>query len=284
VSAELSYIRRTFHGFFVTDDINRNVNTGYLQYTIDAPADPRLPDGGGYPILVYVPKVTPTAQNFLTEESRYGDHKAYYDGVNFNVNARLRNGLFASVGTQTGRRVDDRCDSIEKFNNVAGAIINGPNPRNCLDRNPFQTTVRGLASYTVPKIDVLISGTVRSQPPIEIDASWSVPNTVVRDLLGGTLPTTLQPAGNSTVTITDNAHRVFADNRRTQVDMRFAKIVRLGRTRADIGVDLWNVFNTNYATDYEDGYEFGAPNGGDWANPSAIYPPRFVRLNFAVDF
>ena len=40
------------------------------------------------------------------------------------------------------------------------------------------------------------------------------------------------------------------DERRTQVDMRFAKIVRFGRTRTDIGVDLNNLLNTNYATGF----------------------------------
>ena len=58
--------------------------------------------------------------------------------------------------------------------------------------------------------------------------------------------------GNSTIDLTDSDHLLFADNRRTQVDMRFAKVVRFGRTRTDVGVDLWNLFNTNYATDYEE--------------------------------
>ena len=34
--------------------------------------------------------------------------------------------------------------------------------------------------------------------------------------------------------------------------MRFAKILRFGRTRADIGVDLNNLLNTNYATGFND--------------------------------
>ena len=36
--------------------------------------------------------------------------------------------------------------------------------------------------------------------------------------------------------------------------MRFAKVLRFGRTRTDIGVDLWNLFNTNYATTYQGTY------------------------------
>jgi hypothetical protein len=49
-------------------------------------------------------------------------------------------------------------------------------------------------------------------------------------------------------------------------------------------VDLWNLLNTNYATTYQATYSSTQPNGGDWSNPTAIYAPRFVRLNFTVNF
>ena len=281
VSAEVSYVHRTFHGFTVTDDLNRNYQTAWSSYTITAPTDSRLPGGGGYPITQYVVNSTGAAQNFLTRESRYGtdgkERDAYYDGVNFNVNARMANGLFVSAGTQTGRRVDDRCHVVVNFNNGN----TGPNPRGCFDADPWQTTIRGLGSYTIPKIDVLISATVRSQTPLEQGADWVVPNSQIQAANGGVLPPGLTASGNSTIDLTDPDHLIFADNRRTQVDIRFAKVVRLGGTRTDIGVDLWNVFNTNYATGYEDDY---TAQGGTWLNPNAIYPPRFVRLNFTVGF
>jgi hypothetical protein len=35
--------------------------------------------------------------------------------------------------------------------------------RACDHAEPFLTSVRGLASYTVPKVDVLVSGIFRSQ-------------------------------------------------------------------------------------------------------------------------
>src|SRR5687768_13584473 len=277
VSAEVSYIHRTFHGFMVTNDLNRDVNRDWLHYTITAPVDPRLPDGGGYPITVYLANTTAAARNFLTRESTYGtdgkERDAFYDGVNFNVNARMRNGLFVSIGTQTGRRVDDRCHVQKNYGN--------PNLRNCRDSDPFQTTIRGLGSYTVPKIDVLISATVRSQPPAALGANWQVPNTVIRELLGGVVPPGFNVNGNTSINLTDSDHRLFADNRRTQVDMRFAKVLRFGRTRTDVGIDLWNLFNTNYATGYEDTFVVGSDT---WATPESIYAPRFVRLNFTVNF
>jgi hypothetical protein len=277
VSAEVSYIHRTFHGFRVTNDLNRDPRTDWLNYTINAPSDPRLPGGGNYPIQVYIANTTAAARNFLTSESTYGEggreRESFYDGVNVNVNARMRNGLFVSLGTQTGRRVDDECHVVINYGN--------PNPRDCRSFDPWQTTIRGLGSYTIPKVDVLVSATLRSQPPVALGADWVVPNTVIRGLLGGVTPPGFNVNGNTTIDLTDSEHRLFADNRRTQVDMRFAKVLRFGRTRTDVGIDLWNLFNTNYATGYEDSFVVG---DNTWATPQSIYPPRFVRLNFTVNF
>ena len=60
-----------------------------------------------------------------------------------------------------------------------------------------------------------------------------------------------------------------------------------GSTRADIGVDIANLLNTNYATTWDNTYQYSIGNtasGGTWDNPTAIYAPRFVRLNFTVSF
>ena len=158
--------------------------------------------------------------------------------------------------------------------------------RSCRDVFPFQTTVRGLASYTVPKVDVLVSATVRSQPSVARVATWQVPNTVIQSITGR-LPPGGNAAGNTSIDILDTDHRLFADNRRTQIDMRFAKIFRFGQRRANLGVDLGNLLNTNYTTTYEDTYQYSVGNtatGGTWNNPTAIYTPRFVRWNLTVDF
>src|SRR5205085_10181103 len=136
-----------------------------------------------------------------------------------------------------------------KYNNVVGATETGPDPRGCHNVDPFQTTVRGLASYTVPKVDVLISGTVRSQPPLQLTALWQVPNTVIQQALGH-LPFAANAAANTNINLIDNSNKLFTDNRRTQIDMRFAKVLRLGHTRPDIGIDVFHLLKTNYATAY----------------------------------
>jgi hypothetical protein len=288
VSAEVSYNRRWFLGQKVTDNTLRGPED-YQEFTITAPSDSRLPGGGGYPItlqMVTAAAAARGAQNYVTFESDFGpERQNYFDGVDFTLNARLRQGLTLQLGTSTGRSVVDSCATAR---NIDGGG-NVRDLRNCRDADPFQTTIRGLASYTIPKVDVLVSGTVRSQPPLERTANWPVSNAVIQAALGR-LPPGGNLAGNTTINLLDNDHRLFADNRRTQIDMRFAKILRFAGRRADIGVDLGNLLNTNYATAYENTYQFDRPgivgdeNGGTWNDPTAIYTPRFVRWNVTVDF
>jgi hypothetical protein len=306
MSAEVSYTRRDFFGFLVTDDKNRNINTAYETYTLTAPVDSRLPNGGGYPITVYTPTAAANAvpsKTYLTWESDYGPERtSYWHGVDVTLNARLRGGLTASVGTQTGRAVIDNCAVATKYNQV-NAVTNvaaGPDPRGCHSVDPFQTLVRGLASYTIPKIDVLVAMTIRSQPPVQLgapalgatlgaggnSAQWVVPNSVIAAALGH-LPVGANATGTTTIQIADNVNRIYADNRRNQLDMRFAKVIRWGRTRSDIGLDLNNLLNTNYATGYNTTYQYSVGNtaaGGTWGNPTSIYGPRFLRINYTLDF
>jgi hypothetical protein len=278
-----------WHSFFVTDDLTRRdagVRSYYDTYTLTAPSDPRLADGGAYPITVYVPTVAAAgvaARNYLTLETDFGPERdSHWDGVDVTVSARLRSGLTAQVGTSTGRGVVNTCQTATNYNQGA----TGPDPRGCNNVEPWQTSLRGLASYTIPKVDVLVSATLRSQAPDTITATWQVPNSVIAAALGR-LPVGSTATGNTNINLTDNEHRIYDEERRTQIDMRFAKIMRFGRTRTDVGVDVFNLLNTNYVTAYNTTYIYNTdntPRPSGWATPTSIYTPRFVRLNFTVNF
>ena len=102
----------------------------------------------------------------------------------------------------------------------------------------------------------------------------------------GRLPAGSTTTGTTAVTINDNQHQIWDDARRAQIDMRFAKILRFGRTRTDIGIDIQNLLNSNYATAWDTTYQIvnTTQPGGTWNNPTTIYTPRFMRLNFTVNF
>ena len=296
VSLELGYNRRWWNNFTVTD--NTLVGpSDYEKWAINAPKDSRLPSGGGYPIAVYTMTAAAAARgadNLVTFETDYGPARTnYWHGVDVTVNARLRGSLTLQGGTTTGRAINDTCATITKVDN--------PDPRNCRRVDPVETTLRSSVVYMVPKIGVQVSTTLRSQPPLIFatnnptvfvgiqpnlnpsDANWNVPNTVIQSLLGRLPPGGLAN-GTTNVPLIDNGNLIFGDGRRIQVDMRFVKIFRFGGRRADIGIDLQNLLNTNYGTVFESNYDYIAANGGTWQNPTTILGPRFARVNLSFNF
>jgi hypothetical protein len=65
--------------------------------------------------------------------------------------------------------------------------------------------------------------------------------------------------------------------------MRFAKILRFGGNRLDLGVDLYNVLNANATTAYQQTYLY-SNDGATWLAPTAILAPRLARFNATLSF
>src|SRR6185369_15236975 len=132
--------------------------------------------------------------------------------------------------------------------------------------------------------------TMRSQPKLQLNGTVLVPNSVIAAQLGH-LPSGAAATGTTTVSLVDYAapgttdagsggpNRLYADNRRNQIDMRFAKIIRFDTRRLDVGVDLQNLLNTNYGTVYDSSFgTYGTSTSATFAAPTSIVTPRFVRL------
>jgi hypothetical protein len=290
LSVEASYNRRSFANFFVTD--NQLVGPAdYDAWTYTAPQHASLPGGGGYAITQYAvtrEAALRGAQNYQTFETDFGPARTqYWHGVDLTASARLRNGLTFQGGTSTGRGVRDTCDSVVN--------IDSPDPRGCHVTEPWMTSLRGLLAYTVPKIDVQVSAQFRSLNPANVagvgdvsatngaslNANTNVPNSVVSQSLGR-LPGVGLANGTTVVNLLETA-QLYPDERVHQVDMRFAKIFRFGDRRANIGIDLYNLFNSNHATAFDQNFTYQSV-GADWLRPTTIVPPRFVRFNVTFDF
>jgi hypothetical protein len=226
------------------------------------------------------------AQNYQTFETDYAPARTqYWHGFDYNLNARLRNGLTFQGGATTGRGVRDTC---ALFAALPELVLNQP-IASCSVTEPWMTQARGLVAYTVPKVDVLVSANWRSVPNAALatasngssrNANAPVPNTVVQQTLGR-LPANGLANGTTTVNLLTPA--VLYGPRISQVDMRFAKIVRVGRMKADVGFDVYNVFNTDHTTGFIETFDW-ATNGATWLRPNAIVTPRFARFNMTVNF
>ena len=104
---------------------------------------------------------------------------------------------------------------------------------------------------------------------------------MVQQLLGR-LPAGATAAQNTTVNLLAPSE-LYPLERRTEVDVRFAKILRFGRSRVDLGVDFYNLFNSNTTTTYQQTYLY-TDNGATWLNPTAILAPRLARLHATLTF
>lgn len=291
VSAEVGYNRRWFNGFTVTDN-RATVASDYDLFTFTAPTSAGIPlEVSGQTIRAFNPDPTIAATNnsYVTFANDYGKTIQYWHGVDVNINARLRNGLVFQGGTSTGRGVRDNCEVVAKLPELL--LVGGAwqRPESCRVEEPWLTQWRGLAAYTVPKVDVALSASFQFKPGTlgiggndaatngqSVAANYPVPNAIASQTLGR--PLSLN-APNATVNMLLPG-QLYGDTVK-QVDLRVAKVLRFGRTRTLIGIDLYNLFNANPGLTYNQNW--GA-DGGTWLRPQTILLPRFVRFNATVDF
>jgi hypothetical protein len=233
--------------------------------------------------------------NYLTLASNYGDMVAYWQGLELNVNARTSNGITAQGGFTAGAGVRDLCDVAkavpEVFTTLGPLLSAATSPiaqaSACRVEEPWLWAWRGLTSYTIPKIDVQVSAILRSQPNVQatndpasnglaMNATFFQTNAAIQAALGRPI------AGGATTVALDIAKpgQVYPDRLNT-VDMRFTKIIKIGRTRTNVGIDLYNLLNANTGISFNQ--NFGA-DGSAWLRPNGILNPRYVRFNATVDF
>ena len=329
LSAEVTYNRRLYRNLTLDDQLGRGcdqfngtlsysdclnqtlnyVNPSYDFYTLRAPADPRLPGGGGYLITgLNTPKCT-TAQtgcgvvdNGITSEAEiYNKTLEYsYNGVDTNFVWRGPRGLRINGGTSTGRTNQDRCASLTDWglapafgaNNFVGPLKGregAPYADGCINNNPWLTRVNGTAAYVIPWVDVLISTVFQSFPGIERTANMTFDKSAVlwNTESAGRATTPCATAANGTgcfgqsrnftnvVVNLLNNNELYGE-RITLFDVKLAKNVRFANKRATIGVDIYNFLNSDAVDQYQNTYTPGDANA--WGNPTSLVEPRFMRL------
>jgi hypothetical protein len=283
VSVTVGYVRRMWGNLTVTD--NRAVSAADFEtFTITAPNDSRLPDGGNYGVTLYDVKPTMFGRtdNFVTFAKKYGEQTERYNGVDVNVDARLFHGIMVIGGLTTGRKSTNNCDIIEQVPEVLLGAVRQPREF-CDLKTPFLTQVKGLASYTLPRVNLQLSGTFQSKPTVgqnfpsiaseSLAANWVVSSAQVATTLGRGI------AGGAPVTIVNIVKPgALYGKRLNQFDVRLAKIVQFERGRVNIAVDVYNIFNSSVADSYQQTF------GTSWLTPLTIVPARFARLGVQFDF
>jgi hypothetical protein len=292
VSVDISYARRIWGNFTVTD--NRAVGPAdFDRFSVVAPADGRLPGGGGF-TLDDLYDINPAKfgliDNFVTFSDNFGKQLNHYNGVDVTVNARTTFDLTVQGGLSTGRTMTDECDIVGKLPEIyiPGLGTVGPAGAQqsrafCHLETPFLTQVKGLATYMLPKVGVQVSGTFQSKalvganaPSIasqSLAANWVVPNAAIAPSLGRNL------AGGAAVSSVNlvQAGTLYGD-RINQIDVRFSKLLLYGRTRTRVSLDLFNALNANTIDNYQQAF------GASWLNPTSILAARIAKISAQIDF
>ncbi len=181
VSVEVAFNHRSWGN--LTTVINRALTPAdFNPFIVNVPNDPKLPGGGGYPLTFY--EISPAKfnqfDNLFTLADNAGGTTNSYKGVDFNVNARFKE-VVIQGGFSTGNVIEDDCGvvhqhpetfisaylgggTLDAFYNFLPVGVPGQWPQSfCHRESGWQTNVKALATYNVPKLDLLLSGTVHSQ-------------------------------------------------------------------------------------------------------------------------
>jgi hypothetical protein len=293
---DVGYFRRAYQNFVITD--NRAVGAAdFDRFSITAPSDPRLPGGGGNTVSgLYDLKPASfgrAADNFVTLSKNYGKQIERWQGVDATVTMRPQSGLTLQGGLSTGSTLTDICEVAEKVPESllvttvtattpqvlavsagnASSVVNQWIPAQyCRQRSKYLTNVKFSGSYTVPRFDVLVSGTFRSIPGPEIYANYVATNAVVASSLGRTLS-----GGATSLPVTIAEPGKIYGERLNQVDMRVGKILRFGRTKTSLNLDIYNLFNVNTVLTVNNAF-------ATWQRPTSILLARFAKIGMQFDF
>jgi hypothetical protein len=337
LSAEVAYNRRVIGNQTVSDqlgvgcDLYASTSTSvnpeqcmtdllngksdfYDFYAIQAPVDPSLPGGGGYLVsnIATAKQASGTAGNVTYVQApgglgvnavtlAQGRRKDVWRGVDTNFVLRARGGLRISGGTSTGKRTDNQCEILFDGNPPTGQILRLGGIRDCENLRPFQTNLRGTASYTIPWIDVLFSSTFSYRPGVQVSGTYTVTNGEVvwpngvptqRDTGNPRVLNSIQNSQNGQVN-TNLLNNTFYGEGVRLFDIRLGKNIRFAGKRVNIGADVFNVFNSDAALQYCGTIPNAAINPagcGTTANPQVwrqvtnITTPRFARFQVQFDF
>ena len=278
-SVEVGYYRRWWQHYSDATD-NLLVSAAEFDgFSITAPMDPRLPGGGGYVVggLYDVTPVKFGLNNSIVEATdAYSKDVRYWDGIDVNINARLRNGVTLQGGTSTGRLVTDLCGvraQVPEFTPPSATLASSLLNPYCRTVEPFLTQVRAIGSSVIPRVDVQVAATFQSRPGVSLAANLVVPNATARQSLGRNLAGGVQ---NVTVNLIE-PNTMFGD-RLNQLDLRIGKILRFARTRTNLAVDIVNALNSSAVLTYNNTFN------ATWPTPASVLTARVARLSVQFDF
>jgi hypothetical protein len=267
MSATAGYYRNWYGNFRVTD--NQLVSpSDYSPYCVTAPADSRLPGGGGYQVCG-LHDISPArfgqVNNLVRPARDFGKQKQVSNFFTFAVEARLAPGVRFGGGVDTGRTMTDNCFVVDSPQQLV----------NCHVQSPFSanTQIKLNGSYALPG-DVFVSAVYQNLPGPTYTADFAAATAAIAPSLGRPLA-----GGARTATVPLITPQTRFDDRTTRLDLRLAKSVRIGdRMRLQANLDLYNALNSGSVLALTNAY------GARWLVPTLILEPRILQFSAQLNF
>jgi hypothetical protein len=292
VSATVGYYRRIYGNFNVLDNEALGASD-FTEYSVVIPTTAgvggqTLPGAGQTLGGFFDPNSNPPAKNVIKSASQFGAEQVHWNGIDVSVDARLEHGIYLQGGVSTGKTMSDICAIVDQVPEalstgtaptgvqplVSSGAATGWTPKQyCHQETPYQPQWKALASYTLP-YDVRVSGTFQSLPGPQIAA-----NAIYNNASTAAGQTTLGRSftlAQSTLNVIEPG-TAWGD-RLNQFDLRFTKIMGVGRGKVDLNVDLYNAFNSDAIITPLNTF------GPVWQLPLTVIQPRFVKFSARWDF
>ncbi|HVZ19644.1 MAG TPA: carboxypeptidase regulatory-like domain-containing protein [Vicinamibacterales bacterium] len=284
VGVEVGYYLRWYGNFQVEQNL-AVTPASFSPFSITAPTDARLPNGGGYTISGLYdtnPAFFGQTNNYITLADKLGGQYEHDQFVDVSVNARLKHGILLQGGVSTGQTVTNFCNVLATAPNAtpigefgaappAATPVGGPY---CSQATNWmgQTQFKMLGTYEVPKADVRIAATMQSVPGPMVAANYVVPNALVQPSLGRSLS-----GGQPNVTVNLIAPGTVYGDRENEMDLRLSKPLHLRMLQITVNADVYNLFNVSPVMQFNAAY-------GAWLTPQRIMDGRLYKLSAQINF
>jgi hypothetical protein len=269
LSVNVAYVRRAYGNFTAVDNLDVTP-ADYSPFCITAPADSRLPDGGGSQICDLYdlnPNKRGLVHNYTTFASEFGDQSETFNGIDVGVNVRLPGRATLSGGIASG--TSNNTGNALRNSTSSCFVIDTPQLRFCEIDVPWLTQAKVLGTVVLPW-DINLGGSLQSTPGNEITAAYTVSSAQVTGLG--------RPLTNGTFTVPLIQPGSMFNDRVLQLDLRASKSFRLQGMRIRAMLDVGNLTNASTVLLQNNTY------GANWQRPTYILPGRIFKPSVEVTF
>ncbi len=267
---------RNWDGSFTVTENTLVGPQNFDEYCITAPADPRLPGGGGKQLCGYYdiqPAFFGLGTLRVTNAKEFGKPERYWDGFTFAANGRLPRGVKLGGGLDFGRQVDDHCYTVDvpnQPNDITNVNVGGPF---CRIVTSWGDTMDFRFRGSIPlKGGFDASFIYRNTPGAELSSLLTVTSADVK--FKNPARTTLTAAK----TVNLYAPNSVYGDRFKQLDVAVNKSFNIGWGRLRTALDIYNVLNGNSIQSVVTAYSVR------WLRPVGFLDARLARVTAAIQF